>query len=345
MGNLIVADGLKLTLPDPKSPSAELFGKVAERVPAMIPGAVEKARILTTCMVELNTLPTDCHAGSAVVAAMNCAILGLCPGSALGHAYFVPFWEDKKSGNPIRKVQLVVGYRGFCELGFAARWLRGVTPEVVLRGEKFRRFNSMDGPQMEHELDFELRATMDSEGLGQIQLAYALWSSLDNHRDVTIVSGGKIKSIAARQGNVWKTEPIAMALKTPVRRASKYWKQTRELADAVELDESAERMAPQKNLALAYGYVEPRTEPAVSIETLAPQANEREAEIRARVAEIITPLLPEKPPMDRETQETISAAARRIVNEHCQTMPETDLVYFIVDEMLAARKCSGLLPF
>lgn len=308
----------------------------------MIPGPVEKARILTTSMVELNRLPKDCHPGSAVVAAMNAAIMGLCPGSSLGHCYFVPFREAKGTANEVRKVQLIVGYRGFVELGFASRWLQGVTPELVFEGERFTRRNGMSGPEFDHELDWEVRDAAERKGLSSVKLAYALWSSLQGHRDITVATGSHIRGIAKRQGNVWNSDPLPMALKTPVRRASKFWKQTHELADAVDLDERAERLAPQRNLALERGFVSASTQPALAVSDLAPQAKAREDEIRALVVERVTPLLPAGPPLSDDARNEISAVCRAIVNEHCSSMPEMDLVFFVADELLHSRKCSPL---
>ena len=48
-----------------------------------------------------------------------------------------------------------------------------------------------------------------------------------------------------RRGNVWHSDPIAMCKKTAIRRASKNWKTTGRMANAVYLDEVADRDEPQ----------------------------------------------------------------------------------------------------
>ena len=48
--------------------------------------------------------------------------------------------------------------------------------------------------------------------------------------------------------NVWKSNYLAMVLKTPIRRAAKRWRITRQMAYAIDLDERAEREEQQPSL-------------------------------------------------------------------------------------------------
>ena len=62
----------------------------------------------------------ECSPKSWLMALMDCAYYGLEPNAALGHAYLVPFRNNKIQGRPL-EVQFIVGYKGLillaCETG------------------------------------------------------------------------------------------------------------------------------------------------------------------------------------------------------------------------------------
>lgn len=220
----------ELALPDPKNDGAALIANCVDRITPRLPPGVDPTNFVMACMAEANALTRPCTAKSVATAAFNSAVVGLIPGSALGHAYFVPYGKE---------CTLVIGYRGFLDLAFASGFLVSVHAEVVLNGEQFRHWNNADGPQVEHEIPLERDVQRQN-----VAAAYCTYRTRGGGHGVVVVSRGELNKVDSGK-NVWKSDYVSMAKKTAIRRAAKEWQLTSRLARAVELDEQAERGATQ----------------------------------------------------------------------------------------------------
>jgi recombination protein RecT len=234
--------GTSLVLPDADAPlqlppalhegAAALYHR-AERLPAWLPSGVEPAQFIMACAAEANKLPKDVNPASIVKTAFNCAVVGLIPGEALGYAFFIPYGKQ---------CQLVIGYKGFLELAYGCGFLKSFHCDVVLKGESFRNWVDETGARIEHELpidrDLEWR---------DVEAAYCLWHGVAGGRDVTVVNRKSLNKVNTGR-NVWKSDPIAMALKTSLRRAAKGWRTSRQMGAAVALDGLADAKVVQPAL-------------------------------------------------------------------------------------------------
>ena len=82
-----------------------------------LPKTMTAERLTRIVMTECRKTPAlmNCNQESFFGAVLQCAQLGLEPGSALGHCYLVPFGNGKaKDGRP--NCQLIIGYRGMIDL-------------------------------------------------------------------------------------------------------------------------------------------------------------------------------------------------------------------------------------
>lgn len=228
-----------LILPEPKNSAAVAIRDKMDLMLALLPSGTESKQFAISALTEINKLDSDVNVMSICVSVANCAALGLVPGPALGHAYFVPYK---------RQCTLIVGYKGFLDLAFTNRFLAAVHTDVVLAEEPFEYWKDVNGPQLKHDttnriLD-EVQPTIQN-----IRAAYCLYRTSSGFSGVKFVSGKKIKQIyqKASDKSPWKTGDNyeEMSLKTAVRRAAKEWKVTPRLARAVMLDEQAERGEPQ----------------------------------------------------------------------------------------------------
>lgn len=70
----------------------------------------------------------ECDPMSFLGALMHCASLGLEPNTPLGHAYLIPFKNNKKN---ITEVQVVIGYKGFIEMARRSGQLANIHGDVV----------------------------------------------------------------------------------------------------------------------------------------------------------------------------------------------------------------------
>lgn len=248
VNQLVLADGEKINLPRPAHKAAT---ELSARLPSLISSlsySVEVRPFLYDAMVAANTLPPNTTAVSLLNSVANAAQLGLRIGGALGHAYIVPFRRKKGTAQEHTEAVLVIGYRGFLHLAYACGFLAGVTCECVLKGETARRWTSANGPQIEHELAWDRDCTDSTPGiLAKIEAAYCLYKTREGYSDLVVVPGRELRGLAKKQGNVWDSNPVSMAYKTAIRRASKRWQTTERLSRAVQLDEQAERGESQQS--------------------------------------------------------------------------------------------------
>ena len=70
----------------------------------------------------------DCEPMSFLGALMHCASMGLEPNTPLGHAYLIPFKNNRKN---IVEVQVVIGYKGFIDLARRSGQLASIHGDVV----------------------------------------------------------------------------------------------------------------------------------------------------------------------------------------------------------------------
>ena len=75
----------------------------------------------------------ECEPMSFLGALMQCAALGLEPNTPLGHAYLIPFKNNKKG---ITEVQMVVGYKGFIDLARRSGQLAHIHGDVIYDDDK-----------------------------------------------------------------------------------------------------------------------------------------------------------------------------------------------------------------
>lgn len=225
----------ELILPPARNRGAELISEKHDSIIRRLPSGLDPQLFLATCIAEVNEHCADCTPLSCAIATINCAMLGLVPGKALGHAYFIPF---RNKGTT--ECTLIPGYKGYLELAFSNEFLRSVYTDVVLRGEDFDQWVDGGGPQIRHAVPLDRNLNRND-----VLAAYCVYSTVKGGHGVEVVTRQELDKIPQR--NVWKTDYIGMARKTAVRRAAKLWRTTRQLSIAIHLDEAAERDEAQPN--------------------------------------------------------------------------------------------------
>lgn len=108
--------------------------------------ATQLVRDAVTCLRTIKNLDA-CEPASVLGALMTCAQLGLRP-AVLGHAWPLPYWDNKTGGY---KAQLVIGYKGYVELGYRSGKITAITSRIVRQGEKFTIAYHEDRDELLHE--------------------------------------------------------------------------------------------------------------------------------------------------------------------------------------------------
>ncbi|MCL2306286.1 MAG: recombinase RecT, partial [Planctomycetaceae bacterium] len=172
---------------------------------------------------------------SVLFCVAECARLGLEP--SLGRVYFLPFDNNKKG---VTECQIIIGYQGFLDLARRSGIVSSINARCVYENERFEYRVTIESPVLVHEPCL----TGDK---GTLLGAYCIARFKDGGSHVEYMTKSEIDAIRKRSkaanSGPWVTDYDAMALKTVVRRAAKFWPLTTaspELADAIQLSDDNE---------------------------------------------------------------------------------------------------------
>jgi recombination protein RecT len=151
----------------------------------------------------------ECDRVSVIDALTTCAQLGLSPSGRLGSAYLIPYGQ---------KCQLVVGYRGMCDLAYRSGEIIAIGAQVVHENDVF---------EPNEGFDLTIRHVRTEDEPGALRAVYA-WAHTRG--------GGTIKCLmlrrevlaikarspgAAKTDSPWRTNEEEMWKKTCLRRMFK----------------------------------------------------------------------------------------------------------------------------
>ncbi len=216
-----------------------LIAQIGRALPSHFP-VDRMARIAVT---ELRKTPKlrQCDPYSFIGAVMQCAQLGLEPGSGLGHAYLVPFGKE---------CTMITGYKGKIELMRRSGQVTVINVDVVRRGDHFK-YGYRNGEKI-----FEWEAGQGDAG----GLLSRLFKTKKDQEEIThffarneFKSGGwqatvmtKAEVDAIRDGlryssDVWRDHYVEMGKKTVINRHSKLLPQSPEFVRFQELERAQEQ--------------------------------------------------------------------------------------------------------
>lgn len=188
---------------------------------------------MAALLIAVNKLPTDVDSGSVMIAAANAASMGLMLGGRYMQAFLIP---RKLKGK--RVCNLEIGYKGWLELAYQANFLDNIYCDVVLEGEKFSYGANENGFVLRHVPSLE-RDWSSASLRKSVTHAYCVFKTRTGGRSGFVVSRKQINQIDSGE-NVWASHFGDMCLKTPVIRAARFWKITRPIGMALELEACAE---------------------------------------------------------------------------------------------------------
>jgi recombination protein RecT len=208
-----------------------------------LPKHMTSDRLARIALTEVRKTPAlgKCDQASFLGAIMQCAQLGIEPGSALGHAYLLPF-DNRKKG--ITEVQFILGYRGMIDLARRSGQILSIEARAVYTADKFHVSLGLN-PNLTHEPDWE------AEDRGPLRFVYAVAKLRDGGTQFEVMSRADIEKVRqksrAGQSGPWVDHYEEMAKKTVIRRLFKYLPMSIEMAGAVEQDERIDINLPQDN--------------------------------------------------------------------------------------------------
>lgn len=203
-----------------------------------MPKSMTPDRLTRIVMTECRKTPAllKCAPESFYGAVLQCAALGLEPGSALGHCYLLPFGNGKdKQGRP--NAQLIIGYRGMIDLARRSGQIISLQAYCVHEQDTFNYKLGLD-PDIEH-----IPASVADRG--KVTHVYAVAKLKGDGVQFEVMSRAEIEKVrsTSKAGNSgpWASHWDEMAKKTVIRRLFKYLPVSIEAVRAVEIDEKTDR--------------------------------------------------------------------------------------------------------
>ncbi len=229
--------------------------KIKAQMALALPKHMDADRLARIATTEIRKVPklAQCDQTSFLGAIMQCAQLGLEPGSALGHAYLIPFDKKQKiNGQWVvvsTEVQFIIGYRGMIDLARRSGQIISISARTVYENDNFTYQFGL------HEDLVHIPAA--GEQRGNLIYVYAVAKLKDGGVQFEIMSKYEIDLIRAKSkasgSGPWVDYYEEMAKKTVVRRLFKYLPVSIEMTRAVIADESADAGISQENASILTG--------------------------------------------------------------------------------------------
>lgn len=203
-----------------------------------LPKNLTAERLTRIVMTEVRKTPAllNCNQESLFGAVLQCAQLGLEPGSALGHCYLLPFGNGKaRDGRP--NCQLIIGYRGMIDLARRSGQIQSIGAYVVHEADDFEYELGLH-PDIHHK-------PSPLADRGPVTYVYAVAVLKGGGVQFEVMSRAEVEAIRkqSKAGNSgpWVTHWEEMARKSVVRKLFKYLPVSIEAVRAVEIDEKSDR--------------------------------------------------------------------------------------------------------
>jgi recombination protein RecT len=133
----------------PQETLAKQIQRMAPEYQLAMPKGMEATQLVRDAITCLRTIRhlDQCDQTSVLGALMTCAQLGLRP-AVLGHAWPLPFWDNR---DKCYKAQLVIGYKGFVELGYRSGKVSAITSRIVRVNDDFSLVYRADRDELIHK--------------------------------------------------------------------------------------------------------------------------------------------------------------------------------------------------
>ena len=209
---------------------AQMMEKSRDSIAAALPKHLTVERLSRVALGELRTNPKllECNPTSLMSAIVKASQLGLEVGSAMGHAYLVPYKTE---------CTLIIGYRGMIALARRSGEIQSIAARVVYARDTF---------ELEYGLNEKLcHVPSTDEDPGPVTHVYAVAKLRDGGIQYEVMTRTEIEVIRKRSraggSGPWVTDWSEMARKTVMRRLFKYLPMSIEMADALAVESDDDR--------------------------------------------------------------------------------------------------------
>lgn len=199
----------------------------------------ERLMRVTANAIRTTPLLQECEPLSFLGALMQCAALGLEANTVMGHAYMIPFKNNRKG---IVEVQLIIGYKGLIDLARRSGHITSISANIHYDDDDLWEYEEgteaklrhIPGPQEGNPLHAYAIAKFKEGGHAYVVLP---WAQVMKIRDGS--QGYKTAVKYGKKDSPWIAHEGAMAKKTAIRALAKYLPLSVEFRDAVAIDNDA----------------------------------------------------------------------------------------------------------
>jgi len=227
----------QLAKPSPLATIRDMMVAKKNQFAVALPKLIDPARfmrvVMTTIKADGNLL--DCTPDSLFRAVLASAQVGLEPDPVLGHAYLIPFWNNKRG---VREAQFLIGYKGLIELARRSGQVISISAQVVYDADEFEFNYGLESDTLSH------KPKLGNEDRGAPKAVWAKAVLKDGGRAFEVMSVADVEKIRkmSKAGDFgpWKDHWDEMARKTAVRKLAKYLPLSPEFQRAAAIDEALE---------------------------------------------------------------------------------------------------------
>lgn len=222
----------------------EFLKSQKRQIEAALPSHLTSDRMLRIVMTEIRKNPKlqECTRDSLIGSVIQASQLGLEPGSDLGHAYLIPY-KNQKTGNT--ECQLLIGYRGMIDLSRRSGQIVSLYSNVVFENDIL---------EFEYGTNDKLRHVPAEDGRGKFKCVYSIAHLVGGGYQFEVMYKSDVDKIRDRSrvksSGPWVTDYEEMAKKTCVRKLFKYLPVSIEAQKAVTIDEKADRGEQNNSMVL-----------------------------------------------------------------------------------------------
>lgn len=290
-----------------------------------IPRGIDAQRFTRVALSNFQIKPQllDCTPASVFTAIMQAAAWGLELDPVLGHAYLVPYKQQ---------CQLLLGYRGMLALARRSGDIANFIPGVVHQKDTFTykrvglRGNGTLGTILDH-LEYD-----GPDDPGPVVATYIVMITKDGSEQIDVMFRRDIDKVRSRSrakdSGPWVTDFEPMALKSVVRRASKFWPLETSVAAAINQDELIDLGIETPVMpALEAGEPEPAVPAQKSLNALIdkPRVAPEATPVEMPAAKVEEPAVEVKPAAEevKERMKFLQQQMQEIIAQHAKTAPFT----------------------
>ncbi len=152
----------------------------------------------------------SCSPRSIVMAVLQCTIIGLYPGAALGHVYPVPF------GN---QCQVIIGYKGMIELIVSSGAAKAIYAEAVFGDDDYSVIKGTSPKIVHKPQPVEAGEIRDYKNMRAVYAVAVIDETTNVFAEMSRAEVEKIRDGRKGKGGFspWSSHPIEMAKKTVIR--------------------------------------------------------------------------------------------------------------------------------